>query len=220
MPRISLNKLGEYVEASLARRKAIVKDAKYPPVIKVARYSEVRTDITAYFTSGYDDNVLKAAIKKFEEKKPESPWHEQNQRGSIDFLELLPVLELPDLHGFDVLAYKGDNPKMNIAGVDISVNPDAIIKGHIKDKPVVGAIKYYTSKGVRIGEEGSKTIATLLSKFVEENLLQGEEKVCHDFCLSVDFHGEQVYSAPKAFKRRLQNVETACEEIRLRWDSL
>lgn len=44
-PRLSVNKLAEYLEASSTRRKKIVFDAKYPEKFIVTRYKEAREAI-------------------------------------------------------------------------------------------------------------------------------------------------------------------------------
>ena len=218
--RISLNKLGEYLQANPGRRKRIVGDAKNPQRFIVTRYADAKDAIKLYFTSGYDVDVLNESIENHEGKETTSEFQEQDQMLSIELLEIMLDLDLPDLIDFEVAAYDGANPKLNISEVEVSVNPDLIIRGNRKGQDVVGAIKVHVSKSNQLGEEGAKNIATVLKKFVEDHVAKDNERVAFDLCVSVDTFGKSFETAPRSFKRRMTYIEAACEEIALWWNKL
>jgi hypothetical protein len=219
-PRISINKLGEYLQANPQRRKKIVSDAKNPKPFVVTRYSDAREAIKNYFTSGFNTDILDASIEAHQGKDPASEFQEQDQALSIELLEMMLDLDLPDLSEFSLYVYEGANPKLNIAGVDISVNPDLIIRSDNRGQKVVGAIKLHISKSNQLDEEGAKNVAILLKEFVENHIAEDGEKVYLPFCIAVDIFGKVVCAAPKSFKRRMTYISSACEEIALWWDSV
>lgn len=219
-PKISLNKLGEYLQANPQRRKKIVSDAKNPKAFIVTRYGDAREAIKNYFTSGFNEEVLNASIEAHETKDTASVFQEQDQALSIELLEVMLDLDLPDLSDFSVNTYEGANPKLDISGVDVSVNPDLIIRGDYRGQKVVGAIKLHISKSNQLDEEGAKNVATMLKEFVENHIAKDDEKVHLPLCISVDTFGKSVGTAPKSFKRRMTHISSACEEIALWWDTV
>ncbi len=69
-PRLSINKLGEYLTASASRRRKIIFDAKYPSNFIIQRYKDAESAIAEYYTdSNLDISVLLKHIKKIQEKK-------------------------------------------------------------------------------------------------------------------------------------------------------
>lgn len=61
VPRISLNKLGEYMNASASRRKRIIAEQREPKTFIVARYTDAMDVICDYFQDdSRDDEILQA----------------------------------------------------------------------------------------------------------------------------------------------------------------
>lgn len=54
-PRISVNKLGEYLVATASRRRQILRDQKRPPDFKVVRYADAQRAIVDYFIDRHSD---------------------------------------------------------------------------------------------------------------------------------------------------------------------
>lgn len=219
-PKISLNKLGEYLQANPGRRRKIVFDAKNPTGFIVGRYRDAKIAIKDYFISKFDANIIHKSIDDHELKSIETDFQEQDKNLSIELLRAVLDMTPPDLSEYTIISYKGENPKLNISDVNVSVYPDLIIRGVYKGKDVVGAIKIQTSKTNSLGEEGAKTVTTLLREFVEKNIAKEDEKVELSLCISYDIFAQFSCGAPKAFKRRMKQVESACEEIALWWEKV
>lgn len=219
-PKISLNKLGEYLQAKPQRRKKIVSDAKNPEPFIVTRYADAREAIKNYFISGFDEEILNTSIEALESKDTTTEFQEQDQLLSIESLEFMLEVNLPDLSDFSISAYDGENPKLDISGVDVSINPDLVVRGSYRGQKVVGAIKLHISKSNQLDDEGAKNVATLLKEFVESHIAQNDEIVHLPFCISVDVFGKFIEIAPKSFKRRMTHISSACEEIALWWETV
>lgn len=216
-PRISVNKLGEYLQANSARRKRIVTDCKHPKKFITTRYTDAKNAVCQYFMSDYNTDIIDDSIAALEDKECKSDFQVQDRDLSIELLELVLDGDYPDLSHCDISLYNGDNPKVNISGVDISINPNLIIRCEKKGQKLIGGLKIHTSKSNSLDEEAGRNISTLIHSFISEHVASDDEKVDLGLCLSVDLPQGSYISAPKSFKRRLNHIAAACEEIVLWW---
>jgi hypothetical protein len=215
--RISINKLAEYMSANTLRRKQIVKDAKTPKKFIIARYSEARNAIKSYVISGFDADILTNCIISLEKKKPETPYQEDDTRNSIRALESLLSADIPDIEGCSIDLFTSDNKLVTLKGLDISVNPDLVIKDNESGR--IGGMKIHISKGSQLSDDGRMYVATML-KYFHINCGVAEKEIEDKLCISMDVFGASYSTSPKAYKRTLHAIEAACEEIVSRWDSL
>lgn len=214
-PRFSVNKLGEYLTSKSAhRRKRIIEEQKYPPAYITTLYREVREAIIKYVIHNYDEDIINEAIESINK----STLKDTEKENSVLALKEILSADLPDLTGITKSRYKGRNPKLNEEGLDISVNPDVILK--IGNK--VGAIKIHIIKTEksRLNDEASKLVGIMLHKFVQEHVAGSKELADNSLCISIDCFGNSHDIAPKSTSRRWTNIHAACEEIVSRWDSL
>lgn len=217
-PKISLNKLGEYMEATPARRRKIVYDAKFPATFKTARYKDAREAIKAYIKSNYDESLIEACATFLEGKDTASDWAENDVESSLEALDAILEIDLPSLEDFTIEPFTLEASSIKIHEVEISIYPDLVIKGIIKGKPVVGVLKIHISKNTSLNEESSQYVAALLHQFADSAFSKEEADV--SICISYDVFNGTWITAPKAVKRRMAHVEAACQEIALIWDSL
>jgi hypothetical protein len=87
-PRISLNKLGEYLTASPLRRKRIIQDQQDPKSFITTRYSDARDEIVDFLSNGMiDDEKLFAAAKKLRTEDAPTEYSQQDKSASADAIE-------------------------------------------------------------------------------------------------------------------------------------
>lgn len=213
-PRISINQLAEYCEASSSRRKKIVQNAKDPKPYMVTWYSEARKAIKDFFIAE-DDRVLSEAIDHIGDLPNESDFQTSNNALSIEALEIMLDCEFTKLAEFSFKEFDQDNTLIEIAGVDISVNPDLILT---KDDQV-GALKIHIKKD-GLSTESLKRVAVVLHQYVKDYVAGDDQTANSKMCFSFDVFSEQIVCSPSSFKRRMQEIEDACSEIALWWESL
>jgi len=225
-PRISVNKLGEYLVATAARRRQIIRDQKYPPEVQVIRYGDAQRAVVDHLINGRDDpGVLSRHLHRLAEWEPgpdNSDYDAQRNRDCRDAVEAFIAMigSLPSLDGFSVSAGPPDSPRLAAGGVSISVRPEVIIRGVCRSgDPVVGAVKLHFSKSFRLDERAGGYVGTMLHQFGEQHLVGRGHAVPRNFHV-VDVFGGSVFTAPRAFARRRSDVEAACEEIASRWETL
>lgn len=190
-------------------------DAKYPKAFKSARYKDARQIIKNYFENSLNEDAVLEAINEFEKIEPESEFQENDKRASISALERALEGDFSELEELEIEECEIPNKPINIKGVDISIDPDLIVRDDVQ----VGAIKLHIAKGA-LSTEGQSIVAALLFRYTDEYIKQdGEEAEC-SLCFSIDIFRESLVPCPRSIKLRMKRIEAACEEIADRWGSL
>jgi len=214
-PRISLNKLGEYLKASAVRRRAIIKDQKKPPGAGVVTwYLPVNAALADYFEHK-DKFALESAIKLLKADKSGTDWQVMNRNLSAEALgKLGDMLDEFDFTGVAVEPFPTTWPtSMHFAGVKVSVRPDFLVRRK-SDDVVVGAIKLSHNKEHALEKAECEHVATVIWRFLQT--LEDTEPE-PKWCLAVATPTKRVVSAPKSHKAREADVIAACEEIAAVW---
>lgn len=219
-PRISINKLAEYIEATSPRHKQIVLDAKYPENFKTTRYKVARDAAKAYLISHGNDTIIDKAVTILNAAKTSSTFQEQDKRLSLESLQSLCGCDLSRFKDCNISTHDNENELINIHGLDISVNPDLIIKKDTKKGILMGALKIHLSKNNVLSTESQKIVGVMLYKYTCDYLATHKEFPAQELCVSMDLFAQTFESCPASFKQRMTRIEAACEEILLWWDKL
>lgn len=220
-PKISVNKLGEYLSATPSRRRQIVKDQKDPPACKTARYRDAREAIAEHIASGLlDDRAALDTANALREDTGGSDFSVQDRLHSaraIDtFLSLRDGIKIGPLTAVRVAASSNDS--LDVAGVRVVMRPDALLLDPAT-RHVVGCVKLHFSRSQPLDGKSAAYVATALREHLERNL-SAPGTVDPQRCYVVDIGSGSVLCAPKANKRRLGDLGAACAEIRDRWVSV
>jgi hypothetical protein len=218
-PRISVNKLAEYVEASVARRKTIVQSAKYPPKVNTTRYSVAREIIIKYLSSR-NEQVLTDGITLLNNADVSTDFKKNDVANSISVLELVQLMELPELEDIQAEPWEEGNPLIEISGVDVSVNPDLFLSGTIRGRKQIGVLKLSIVKTNPLSVYGQGIVALLSKNFINMVMPEQADLVNRKLCLSFDTFQQRTIACPDAEVARRREVEAACMEISNWWGSL
>ena len=233
-PRISVNKLGEYLTASPARRRRIVHDAKFPTTFMVARYTSAENAIADWIcTGGTDDVLLAQAMATLNNAEPGSRFARSRRDSCLEALshasQLRTWLALPST---DRVTYVRTNSAIPLEfdDVKVSVRPEVLLytgQGAInqtaKDQEGgrrLGGVKLYFSKQHPLTQQGADYITTLLWQSLVIRSAHDLVLLNHEQIKLVDVFAGEVFTLPKAHKQRLKEVAAACEEISQRWDAI
>ncbi len=221
-PRLSVNKLGEYMEAKALRRFRILQEAKFPPLFITKRYEEACDAMVNYFTAGRD---MKPVLQKLEEvyaRKGRTPFEQQTDQLTIQALETFyenaDNLTLPDEFTGQSGLHK-NLPLAVIGGTEVSIRPEILILHPSPKGPVIGAVKLYLSKMHPLTTEAADYVGALVRHQMQE-VYTKSPKVNPKCCLVYDVFANILHVAPTAYKTRFRDVEAACVEIASRWGDI
>lgn len=219
-PRISLNKLGEYMTAPTpSRRKRIVSDQQAPQPFIAARYRDAREAIVDFVVSGMSDRAgLLSVATRLRQSREGSEFAINDRIASADaiesFIEAVGDIDLRDCIAVSVPSTASQG--MTISGVYVSVRPDIYLRNWVTGE-IEGALKLHFPKSSPLTSAGAEYVATAMRVYME--LEKGNSHVDHQKCYVVDVPTSSVTVAPKAHVRKMKDIEAACEEIAIRWIS-
>jgi hypothetical protein len=217
-PRISVNKLGEYLCASPARRRTIIRDQKHPSDFVVARYNHVYDAIVDYLCSGNDMARIFQAIDTLRAIVPDTDFKEQDKLLSINALESFSrIANNLTIEGANYSSFDRKPPRLHINGVDISVRPEIQLIRSIRNNSKVGFFKLYIGKTHRLTQEAAAYIGALIRMYTEAFIAELGDYDPH-ICKVVDVFSEKIYPAPASYVRRMNDIEAACDEISRTWN--
>ena len=147
-PKISLNKLGEYLDATPSRRRRIVKDQQNPQPFIVTRYGDARDEIVNYLEGGMEEEgQMLAAAARLRVEDAATEFARQDKFASAEAIEdFLDAAEQLDISGLLARGVgKSTSDVMEISGVSVSIRPDVILEDETNGE-VVGAVKLHFSK--------------------------------------------------------------------------
>lgn len=220
-PRISVNKLGEYLVASPRRRRSIIKAQKKPSDFVVARYQHASEPIIQYLLSDFSstDPIIKG-IRACRSAVPNSDWDEQDLTLSNEALmAFLNITDQINFHGTtrEATDLRG-SAGMVIAGVYISVRPEIMVySSDRKGRDICGAIKLLFSKSFPLDSKSGEYVTTILRQYIGSTM---RLPVDNSMCSVIDVFAKKIYYAPKTYRRSLNEIEAACEEISSSWKAI
>jgi len=216
-PRISVNKLGEYMNATVSRRRQIIKDQKHPSSFKAAYYAPAQDALTKYLVGEWKESDL---VRRFETLVCQSAGNDYKGKvngcsaGAIDAF----------LGNYDELGISGEIRRadcsvmtMDYLGVTVSVRPNLLIRDEYTSE-VIGAVKFHFSKSAPLGDGGCDYVALMMRLFLEEEL--GLKNINGKMCIVLDIHDGNLRSSPKAYVNRKRDLDAACAEIFARWETI
>jgi hypothetical protein len=222
MARVSINQLAKYLDSTPSQRRKIVRDAKNPPAYRVNWYDGARPSIVEFMVGGMsDETILLRAIQRLSAIQPGSDHEESKLRSNIEALEAV-IESYADIDFLSLTPSAGPPapPHLSFSNVDISVRPELLLAGTIRNQPTTGGVKIYLSKTDPLTDEVAAYIGCVVQSHVQQHSTPAGNQVRNTACIVYDVFQERVYSAPSATARRLSDIDAACQEIVLIWPTV
>lgn len=106
-PRISVNKLGEYLVSKAGRQQRILYDAKFPSDLITPYYRDAEEAISQFITSGLQDiGILERKMATLDQSKAETVYQTRRVAGNIEAMEQFTTL-LDDMNLFGAVPQLG-----------------------------------------------------------------------------------------------------------------
>lgn len=222
-PRISINKLGEYLTANAPRRRKIITEQKYPPEVFITGiYNDAFDPIVNFFTrDDLDPEGLHRAIQHLSQKPTFNDHQTSTLQNNIRALQqLLKTVDDLPFEGLTFRAGKERADLLTIGRVSVSVRPELeIVAPQRRGGTKYGLLKLYLGKTHPLDDESGKLIATTVHQYAEQRF-GGAASVDQRRCYVLDVFQRRLFVAPKGVIVCRQEIQAACEEIADRWASL
>jgi hypothetical protein len=220
-PRISVNKLAQYVTSKAARQNQILRNSKFPPDYITTYYREAGEAIARFLAGDMKENsILDNASSILSQKVATNVYESRRLTGNIDAIETFLGL-LDDIEFGAATAKLGAQsaPHLVMHGVEISVRPEVTLHSKSKTTELVGGIKLHFPKTEPLTEEQADYITAMMHSFCQSHLWkQGAPYGGH--CMVIDLGSGRVYPGVKSVKQRLKDVENACGQIATLWPGI
>jgi hypothetical protein len=217
-PRVSVNKLGQYLTATPSLRKRIIHGQKHPVDPQYLRYPAAAQAIVEFLCEGRDEVILRYHQRRLLNAAPESDFDAHRLALCAEALQRC-LVSVDGLASHAVASpADADLPPLEVAGVAISVRPEVILRSvDAQGQMRSGLLKLYFSKHTPLDERAGQYIATVLHRYAEQHLEQ-RGPVDPRLVGVFDVFAGTLHFAPRAQHRRMNDVKLACEEIAARWD--
>jgi hypothetical protein len=221
-PRISVNKLAQYVTSRATRQNQILRTAKFPPEYITTYYREASEAIARFLAGGMIDfAILDNSITALSQKVAGNIYETRRIAGNIDAIETFSGL-LDDIDFGTATAKLGAQkaPHLILKGVEISVRPEVTLHSTSKGgEDFVGGIKLHFPKTEPMDEEQASLVSSLINAFCKDNLWKDGAPLPTQ-CMVIDLASGRVYPGVKSIKQRLKEVESACGQIASLWPGI
>lgn len=219
-PRLSLNKLGEYVIAKPGRQLTILKTQKYPEDFMGPRYQEATNAIVDFLVDPNRNPVpVRRLITELRSRHGASDQETARYVNNAEALEAF-IAAYP---GLSLAAFMFRRPvtpsrPLFIRGVEVSVRPELEIVAQTRQGQKIGALKLHFPKSHELLQEAGDYIATIVHQHAE--LTHGPANVSRDHCMVLDIMRGKLFTAPKSNTRRRSDLAAACDVIARLWPTI
>lgn len=221
-PRISVNKLAEYMTARSARQRQILRDQKYPSDFKRTYYKEASEAISRCIASNLENTtVLENAISVLNQSTATKIGTRRRLDANIDALETFQVM-LDDINLGNCLPRLGDSAprRLVIQGVEVSVRPEIILTGEGKKSArLVGGIKLHFPRTFSLNDDAAGYVSVLVQEWCR-NELDADGTPYGPYCYVIDVGAKRVCPPVRAIAARIRDIEAACRNIAALWPSI
>lgn len=213
-PRLTANKLGEYLVVGPARRHRILYDAKFPNDAIRPYYTPASEAIAQFIAGGMVDlGILEKQATALGNVTPETIWHSRRVSGNIEALETFAsMLDDIDLKGAGPSLGAHKTPAITYQGVDVSVRPEVILES----KGSVGAIKLHFPKSNPLNSAAAGFVSALAHEYCAQHL-SGKGTANPKFCMVIDIASATFFPGPPSTKARVKEIAAGCAEVARSW---
>jgi hypothetical protein len=221
-PRISVNKLAEFITAKATRQRQILRDQKFPQPYKGMYYKEATEAISTCLASNIENiSIIDREILSLEQQSPEKIGTQRRIASNIDALETFQAM-LDDIDFKGSTPSLGDHapPHMNIQNIDVSVRPEILLSATGKSgAALIGPVKLHFSKTFPLDADAGGFVSAILQEYAKAYLANSGD--AHGpLCYVIDIGSKLVHPGVKAIASRMKEISANCRNICAIWPTI
>lgn len=221
-PKISINKLAEYIVSKGKRQRQILSDQKFPSEYKGMYYREAAESIAMCLSSNLEDlSSLERQKRILEQITADKIGTQRRIASNIDAIETFEtMLDSIDLMGAELELGAHQAEPMMYSGVRVSVRPEIVLRGTGKGgRKLLGAAKLHFPRTFSLTEESAGYVSSVLQEYCKARLIDDEE-VYGPYCFVIDVGSGTIYPGVKSTVARLNDVTSECRNIAGLWGTI
>ncbi|MDM1512623.1 hypothetical protein [Myroides odoratimimus] len=188
---ISINPLAEFIKATDAGKKRIIKQQKEPNPVRVSWYQLAKARMKKFLITKGDQHTIEDAIANLKSRKELSKRQLIDRQVSLEALERFVKIQIPNVLKEDNITFhKIPTKTFSANGIDITVSPEIIFSVTRDDKEHYGAIKLRVSKTKLFDTEQQTLIAALIYEYLKQNITNPIKVIEPDLCIFLDVFGD------------------------------
>jgi hypothetical protein len=226
-PRLSANQVADYLDANATKRRNILRDAKFPPIILLIPYSDAKAALIGHFARNQAESQLDGRVQALRRKAglPDiSEFERRNCNLCIEAIESFQAAESKmKLNKLRFSRPGGHFPKLKISGVSVSVSIDLLTaKTDSKGTSAKGGAMLVFSKSggpQKNMPARCKAISLLIFELLKD---QGRPGEVYDptMCMAIDVFKGIIYRAKSEQRQLWKTVGMSCDEVTRIWPSV
>jgi hypothetical protein len=213
--QISINPLAEYLEATEARRKAIIKEQLNPPTNKTFHYQLAKSRIKKSVALSGDLKPVTFGIEELKKRKPEKDRQKSDIINSIIALERYAKMPLHRLileNSLEIIPVK--QKYIIFQDISVTISPEVIFRINIDGAKQIGACKLHVSKGKPFSTKQSKLVAAFIELYLSNCVADEGEEVNPVLCFCLDTFAGTIINSNNKISLDMAVVKKLCEEIK------
>ncbi len=221
-PRISVNKLAEYIVSKGGRQRQILRDQKFPTDYKGSYYRESEEAISACLKDNLEDlSHLDRAWQILNQSESDKIGTQRRMNSNMDAIESFEaMLDQIDFMGATLSLGSHAPQKLKIHNVAVSVRPEVILRGNGKSgKKLVGGLKLHFPKTFSLSEDAAGYVSAILQEYFR-TCFAAEGEAYGPYCFVLDVGSKKVHPGVKSTTARMKDVAAECQNIAALWPSI
>lgn len=220
-PELSIRALADYMAASEAARRTIIRDSKFQPVARRVQHDGARLIISRYLTGEAELDYLTEQAESLRGWSAESELDRDLFDYTAEYLdrfaEISDRLAIPDAEHMPSV----EVPSIELGGLRVTVETQVRLRRLTRtNKLRIGGamLRYAKGKALKeaVGLWQSAFLFGYLSRAESDEGTSPEQQLC----LTLDAFSGASIPAPTDSVRRFQNMEAACATIAERWENI
>jgi len=222
IPHISINPLTNFVGATPAKKRSIIKEQKKVDMLKVFWYTTVKSTLPKYVKSGFDLTILEDSVQHLRGFDQSTNNKKSNVVNSIyaieSFIAMNFTTKLPSVHYhfYDKLEIKD----YELNGLLVRVTPDVVFDWVENGVKNIGAIKFHLGKSKALEPMTGRLRSSLICDFLCKTIAKNDDFVNPQYCYCVDVFQGKAFSAPTIITPDLILLKESCREINTLWNGI
>lgn len=220
-PRLSDNKLADYMAASEQARRGILRSCKYQAKTAVIQHQDARKIVAESILNGKLDVAgLANKLAVYEGKITDTDFEAEVKQHNVDYIKSVIQMGADGIKGTDFVRCKTQK-KLDFNGTEISFFPDVLVaRTNQRNNRKIGAINLRYSKSAKLPEATAEWQSALMFGVLRDEPFEEESTPELALCQTFDGFNGKIYGAPSNAVYLFKEMKAACIGIALQWPNI